>query len=367
MDNPFAEKKTAALLLGHGSRVKEANGNMLRVAKSLEEKGVFLTVQTAFLELSPPDIPEGIRACAQKGAEQIIVAPYFLHTGMHVRRDLPGIIKQEALKYPGTRITYARNIGFHPLLVDILLERLTEAASFKDIREAEIPSEDGIINKAEAKAAPVPARAEKKFKPNEIEAESFRIILEEMGEHHFSPDELSIARRAVHASGDLEFAKLISFHPRFLEAAREAISGSKALLTDVNMVMAGVNRRLTAKFRMDLHCFISNEALKVESEKMGLTRSCLALRKGASLPDVGGVLIGNAPTALREVIRLHKEEGFNPGFVIGAPVGFVDAEESKEALIQSGLPFAVVRGRKGGSPIAAAIMNAVLLLFDKSK
>ncbi|MBI5184624.1 MAG: precorrin-8X methylmutase [Nitrospinae bacterium] len=365
MDNQFAGKKTAALLLGHGSRVKEANGNMLRVARSLEEKGVFLTVRTAFLELCPPDIPEGIRACAEKGAEQIIVAPYFLHMGMHVRRDLPEIIKQEALKYPDMRITYARNIGFHPLLVDILLERLAEAASFKDIREAEIPSEAVIVNDAEAKAAPALARAVGKFRPDEIEAESFRIILEEMGENHFSPNELPIVQRAVHASGDLEFAKLIYFHPGFLEAAKEAISGSKALLTDVNMVMAGVNRKLTAKYGMDLHCFISDEGLKAESERTGLTRSCLGIRKGASLPNVGGVLIGNAPTALREVVRLHKKEGFRPGFVIGTPVGFVDAEESKDALIQSGIPCVAVRGRKGGSPIAAAIMNAVLLLFDK--
>lgn len=356
--NTFDKNKTAALLLGHGSRVKEANNNMQKVVKLIEEKGVFLTVEAAFLELTPPGIPQGIEACVEKGAENIIIAPYFLHTGMHVKRDLPNIIKKEAKKYPGTKITYAKNIGFHPALVDIMLDRLLEATDFEDINELKISSEEELIEKKADNSQPIP------LKPEEIEPESFRIILEEMGENHFNPYELPIVQRVIHSSGDFDFGKAIYFHPRFFGAVKEAISGSKALVADVNMVAVGVNRRLLSKFGMDIHCFISDDEIMEKSKLNGQTRASLGIQKGSLLPNWGGVAIGNAPTALREVIRLHTQGVLPAGFVVAAPVGFVDAEESKDAFIRHDIPGIVIRGRKGGSPIAAAILNALLMLYD---
>ncbi len=374
-------KKTAALLLGHGSRVKEANENMSKVVRGIQEKDVFLTVQPAFLELSPPTIPQGIKACVDEGAEKILIAPYFLHSGMHVRRDLPNVIREEAAKYPNVKICYGGNIGFHPVLVDIMLDRLMEAAEFPDIRDQPDQSvetnppehshghtaghhaghDHATVGKTSISSASPPLS----LKPGEIESESFKIIGEEMGEHGFNDYQLPIAKRVIHASGDFEYGKILYFHPHFFQAAKETISASNAILTDVSMVAAGVNRRLLEKFGMNIHCLISEEEVMEESGKTGRTRASLAMKKGATIPDLGGILVGNAPTALREVIRLKDEEVFKPRFVIAAPVGFVDAEESKEALIQSGIPGIVIRGRKGGSPIAAAIMNAVLMLFDQ--
>lgn len=367
----MTKKNTAALLLGHGSRAKEANDNMMKVAGLIAGKGVFATVEVAFLELCPPSIPEGIRACVDKGAEHIIAVPYFLHSGVHVKRDLPIALQEEAKNYPGIRITFGGNIGFHPVLADIMLERLLEAAQGVDIRDMKIQSEKEIVRdldegqKEKAGFTPVrgPARAAP-LKPEEIEPESFRIILEELGEHSFNSFQLPIVQRIIHASGDFDFGRLIHFHPRFFHAAVQALSTGRALLADVNMVAAGANRRLLEKFGIDLHCFIAEEEIMERSRREGKTRAAMAMRKGASLSNLGGVVVGNAPTALREILRLHREAGFNPGFVIAAPVGFVDAEESKEALIKEDIPCVAIRGRKGGSPIAAAILNAVLMLYD---
>ncbi len=363
--------RIAALLLGHGSRVREANDNMLKVVKLIKEKNVFLTVEASFLELCPPSIPQGIKACAEKGAEKIIIAPYFLHTGMHVKRDLPDIIKKEAEKYPHTKIVFANNIGFHPVLSDIMMDRLLEASDSEDIRDKKIPSEEELIeNKTnddpiKIKTCGKKASHKTPLKPGEIAPESFRIILEEMGENHFNPYELSIVQRVIHSSGDFEFGKKIHFHPRFFEAVKETLSASKAILADVSMVLAGANQKLLKKFGMDIHCFISDEEIMEKSRQNGQTRASLGIQKGTSIPNLGGIIVGNAPTALREVIRLHTEGIFKSGFVVAVPVGFVDAEESKDAFIRHDIPGVTIRGRKGGSPTAAAILNAVLMLYDK--
>lgn len=368
MEDPLKNSKTAALLLGHGSRAKEANENMSRVVRLIREKDIFLAVEAAFLELSPPSIPQGIEACVAKGAEKIIIAPYFLHAGMHVKRDLPKAIQEEAQKYPDVKMTYAGNIGFHPVLADIVLERLREASAFDDIRTKKIDSVEKII---EAKKNSEPEKMETGketnfLKPGEIESESFKIILKELGEHHLNSFELPVVQRVIHTSADFDLAKCVYFHPRFFESVWAAVHASKALITDVNMALAGTNRKLLDKFGMSIRCFVSDDEVSLESARTGKTRSSLGIRKGAaSMENTGGILVGNAPTALREVIRLHREEGFDPGFVIAAPVGFVDAEESKEAFVQSDIPGVVIRGRKGGSPVAAAILNAVLMLVEK--
>ena len=145
MNTMIKNRKTAALLLGHGSRAKEANDNMMKVASLIAKKEVFAAVEVAFLELCPPSIPEGIRACISKGAEHIIAVPYFLHSGVHVKRDLPIVLQEEAKNYPDVRITFGGNIGFHPVLADIMLERLLEAAQGVDIRDIKIQSEREIV------------------------------------------------------------------------------------------------------------------------------------------------------------------------------------------------------------------------------
>jgi len=208
------------------------------------------------------------------------------------------------------------------------------------------------------------------LRPEEIEAESFRIIDREVGPHPWSEAEWPIVRRAIHTSADFEYARSIYFSPSALARGGAALRSGRGIVTDTTMALAGIGKERLARFGCRASCFVADPELAREAKAQGLTRSILAMRKGAGLPDTGIFVIGNAPTALFELLRLVREEGLRPDLVIGLPVGFVGAAESKERLVREGgeleLPFITNRGRKGGSNVAAAVMNALLILAGES-
>jgi precorrin-8X/cobalt-precorrin-8 methylmutase len=204
------------------------------------------------------------------------------------------------------------------------------------------------------------------MRPEEIEAESFRIIDAETGKHSWPTSEWQVVRRVIHTSADFEYASTMSFSPDSVIQGIAAIRNRRGVVTDTNMALAGINKRLLAHFNITASCFVADPEVADEAARAGTTRSIMAMRKGASDPGNGIFVIGNAPTALFELLRLAREEGLRPDLVIGLPVGFVGAEESKEQLIREAsardIPFISNRGRKGGSNVAAAVMNAMLLL-----
>lgn len=197
--------------------------------------------------------------------------------------------------------------------------------------------------------------------PLEIERRSFEIIDAEVGAHGFDARQWPVVRRIIHTTADFEFARTTCFAPGAIEAGIAALRSGAAVLSDTNMVKAGVNKdRLTA-FNASIHCHVADAGVATQARAVGVTRSILATRKGAA-EGCRVFLIGNAPTALFELLDLVRAGQADPALVVGVPVGFVGAAESKEALLASGLPFITCRGRKGGSAIAAAILNALLLL-----
>jgi len=202
--------------------------------------------------------------------------------------------------------------------------------------------------------------------PAAIERESFAIIEREMGEHGFSELEWPIVRRVIHTSADFDFARNTLFSPGAVASALAAIRGGAAILCDTNMALAGVNRVRLAQFRASIHCHVGDAEVAALARAKGITRSTLALRKGVEA-GCSIFAIGNAPTALFELLRLIREGAPRPALVIGAPVGFVGAQESKEALIATDLPYIACRGRKGGSTIVTAILNALLILAEEGK
>jgi precorrin-8X/cobalt-precorrin-8 methylmutase len=198
--------------------------------------------------------------------------------------------------------------------------------------------------------------------PHEIEQESFRIIRAELGAHPFSAEELAVLVRVIHASGDFEFRDLLRFHPDAIRSAVDALHRGCTVVTDVRMVEVGISAEILSQFGGRTVCDIRHPVVREQAKALGLTRSTVAMRRNAPSIHENIVAIGNAPTALLEVLRLIREEGLRPALVVGVPVGFVNAAESKEELMSAGTPYITAVGRKGGSTIAVAIVNALLHL-----
>jgi len=197
--------------------------------------------------------------------------------------------------------------------------------------------------------------------PQAIEAKSFEIIDAEVGTHSFSTDEWPIVRRIIHTSADYDFVMNTLITKGAVASALAAIGEGCHIYCDTNMVLAGVNKTRLAEFGCNISCHVADPDVAVKAKAEGVTRSIVALRKGVE-SGCRIFLIGNAPTALYELLQLCQDGKVNPALVVGVPVGFVGAAESKEELVASGLPQITCRGRKGGSTIAAAICNALVLL-----
>ncbi|MFC4770244.1 precorrin-8X methylmutase [Effusibacillus consociatus] len=199
--------------------------------------------------------------------------------------------------------------------------------------------------------------------PQEIEEKSFEIIAEELGEHPFTAEQFPVVQRVIHASADFELGRSLLFTPDAIQAGIQAIRSGCPVVADVQMVEVGVSKPRLEKFGGKVHCFISDPDVMEEAKKLNTTRAIVATRKAARLYDGAIWAIGNAPTALLELIRLVETGEAKPGLIIGVPVGFVSAAESKELLSKSkGVPFITNIGRKGGSPVAVSIVNALSLL-----
>ncbi len=197
-----------------------------------------------------------------------------------------------------------------------------------------------------------------------IESSSFAIIDEECGPHSFAADQWQIVRRIIHATADFEFKDLTFIHPDAVRAATAAFFRGCPIVTDVRMIQVGLNQARLDQYGCKIHCFISDDDVIEDATRKNTTRAIEAMGKAHRLGLVEGAIIavGNAPTALLEAARLIQEMGVKPALIIGVPVGFVSAVESKELIMQLGVPSIVTRGRKGGSPIAVAILHALLAL-----
>lgn len=197
---------------------------------------------------------------------------------------------------------------------------------------------------------------------HQIEQESFRIIRAEMGEHHLSEAELAVVVRMIHATADFDFARITSFHPEAIQAGLAALRRGCTIVADVRMVEVGISGSLLSRLGGRVVCDIGRPEVAEAAAAAQQTRATLAMRRNAANIHDGIVAIGNAPTALLEVIRLVQAEKIRPALIIGMPVGFVSAVESKHDLITLNLPYITTVGRKGGSTVAVACVNALLRL-----
>lgn len=201
-----------------------------------------------------------------------------------------------------------------------------------------------------------------------IEHDSFAIIDAEAGPHAYRADEWPLVRRMIHANADFEFNGLTAFHPRAMQAGLARIlAGDTPVVADVEMICVGLSRPRLDHFGITTHQFISDPDVIDAARRDDTTRAVQAMRKAHRRGLLEGAIvgIGNAPTALIEVVRLIREEGCRPALVIGMPVGFVSAAESKALLMEiDAVPWVAIRGRKGGSTLVVAALHALLGLAE---
>ena len=198
------------------------------------------------------------------------------------------------------------------------------------------------------------------MKPAEIEKNSFAIITAELGDRSFPEGVAEVVKRVIHTSADFDYADNLCFSPDVIEKARAALAAGATVVTDTNMALAGISKPALQKLGGRALCLMADADVAREAKARGVTRATVSMEHAAKLDGPLIFAIGNAPTAL---IRLHEligEGAVKPALVIGVPVGFVNVVESKELFLGGDTPYIIARGRKGGSNVAAAIVNALL-------
>lgn len=330
------------ILIGHGSPLKDANLPLRHIVEILKSKlKNRAEVEVAYLQFAQPTLQDAIANCIRRGAKRLIIHPYFLSSGRHVTVDIPNIVEEARGFYPHVEFIVTEPLGecgndpicTHYRLADIIMEKINNCNGLR---------------------------------PYEIEKRSFEIISNETDLSGFTMEEVPIIQRVIHATGDFEFQKTLIFHPDAINAGIRAIKAGKDILVDVKMVEAGINKRFLERWGGRTMCNISGDKGNEIYDGKGETRAAAGIEM-APKENVGIVAIGNAPTALLKAIGLINRGIFKPDLVIGVPVGFVNAVEAKALLSFQNFPFITSLGRKGGSPVAVAIVNALLKMTEEEK
>lgn len=204
-----------------------------------------------------------------------------------------------------------------------------------------------------------------KMPPAEIEKRSFEIITAELGDRTFPAGVAEVVKRVIHTTADFDYAENLCFSENAVERAKAALEAGATIVTDTNMALSGISKGTLAQLGGRAVCLMADEQVAREAKARGVTRATVSMEYAAKLEGPLIFAIGNAPTAL---IRLHEligEGEVQPALVIGVPVGFVNVVEAKELLIGGDTPYIIARGRKGGSNVAAAIVNALLYQLVK--
>ncbi|NLL78872.1 MAG: precorrin-8X methylmutase [Clostridiales bacterium] len=196
----------------------------------------------------------------------------------------------------------------------------------------------------------------------EIEKKSFEIISEELLKRGIvlSPKEENITKRVIHTSADFDYVQTLVYTKNAVSTAIELLRNGADIVTDTNMALAGINKRVLASLGGEAHCFMADEEVALLAKRRQTTRAAVSMEKAAEIKKPVIFAIGNAPTALIKLYEMMQTSDWRPAFIIGVPVGFVNVESAKELILETDVPSIVNRGRKGGSNVAAAICNALL-------
>jgi precorrin-8X/cobalt-precorrin-8 methylmutase len=205
------------------------------------------------------------------------------------------------------------------------------------------------------------------MKPHEIEAKSFAIIDAEAGPHNFDPDAWKIVRRMIHTTADFEYMNMVRIANNAVAAGVNAIRNGCSVITDTNMAKTGIRKEPLIRFGGRCECLMADPEVGALAKERGVTRARVAVEKAAAMMENGIYVVGNAPTALLHLLEMIKRKEAAPALVVGLPVGFVNAAESKAALMATNMPYISNVGRKGGSNVAASVINAIALIAGERR
>jgi len=324
--------KKGFLIVAHGSRKDGANQQVKNLVNELNNYFQSVMFEPAFMELASPTIEDGIKALAKKNMDQLIAYPYFLFKGMHFTKDIPNLI-QNIINKLEKKIDFKMldPIGQHPKITDLVQEELY----------------DEVIDQLKLN----------KVAPSKIEDKSMELIEKNLNGHEIPPEQKPIIKRVIHTTGDFDFLTSIIFHDKAVSAGLKAVEEKKIIFTDVTMVQAGINKKLGH----DVRCVLNDPEVMELASHEGITKASAGMKSLSHKLDGNIIAIGNAPTALIELVNMIKNNGLKPALIVGIPVGFVNAKESKSYLTTiKDVPYITNRGQKGGSTVAVAIINALI-------
>jgi precorrin-8X/cobalt-precorrin-8 methylmutase len=373
---------TCLVVVGRGTSDPDANSEISKLTRMLEEGMGFGTSFVCYSGTAKPLVADGLRAAALLGHKRIVVLPYFLFDGVLVKR-IYGAVDDLAARHPEIEVLPAAYLGVHPHVADVFLERAQEGVEGRSTMNCALckyrvqivgfeeqvgtPQQGhhglvrGLLGRTDA--APAPVDAWPPYVPHPIEAESMRIIDEGRDWSDVPADHQIVLKRLVHTSGDFDIVDDLVFSPGAVEIGIRALLRCRRIVADVTMVQTGLKRAVVDQLGVETWCGVHDKETHLLAEAHGITRSAAGIRRAwQKFGNDVVVAIGDAPTAIMEVVRLVREHGWRPQLVVGLPVGFVGTRECKEELARlMQVPRITNRGTRGGSPWAASAVNAMMI------
>lgn len=375
--------QSCLVVVGRGTTDPDANGDIAKLARMLQEGMGFEASFVCYSGTAKPLVYDGIKAAAKLGHKRIVVLPYFLFNGVLVKRIYAAADDVQKLA-PQVEVVKAKYLGTDEDVVAVLLERALQAVHGEPKMNCSLckyrtpivgyEKEVGLpqtvhttLNQLKALPAVLSKgrldSLQQPYKPHPIESESFQIIKSSIDWSPYACEEQPVLQRLVHTTGDFECIKDVFFSPGAVATGVRALLRCRRVITDVTMVQTGLRRSLLADLQIETCCSVHDAETAILAERHNLTRSAAGIRSAwQKFGNDVVIAIGDAPTAVMETVRLIKENGFRPQLVVALPVGFVGTRECKEALkscIQ--VPRITNSGTRGGSPWAAAVINAMLI------
>jgi len=379
---PERRADTCLVVVGRGTSDPDANSEVSKLTRMLEEGLGFGASFVCYAGTAKPLVLDGLQAAARLGYRRMIVFPYFLFDGVLVKRIYAAADALQ-MRHPEIEVLKAGYLGVHADVAEVFLERAQEAVAGRAhmncslckyrIQIVGVEEQVGAPQQAHhlrvrgllaGEAAPVVRKPQAKpYMPHPIEAESLRLIEAGRDWSAYAAAEKRVLQRLVHTSGDFGIVEDMYFSPGVVAMGIRALLRCRRVVTDVTMVASGLRRSLLDELGIQSWCGVHERESQLLAEADGLTRSAAGIRRawqrwGNDLV----VAIGDAPTAVMEATRLIREHGWRPQLVIGLAVGFVGTREAKEDLRRClQVPRITNAGTRGGSPWAAAVVNALMI------
>lgn len=392
---PLKRADTCLVVVGRGTSDPDANSEVSKLARMLEEGLGFGASYVCYAGTAQPAVADGLLSAARLGHRRVVVFPYFLFDGVLVKRIYAAADALQA-RHPEIEVLKAGYLGAHADVADVFLERAREGVegrahmncSLCKYRvqivgfEAQVGTPQqahhlrvrGLLAKGESAniapltSPPLPLAGEgaviwKTYEPHPIEAESFRIIEAGRDWSGFAAGEKRVLQRLVHTSGDFDIVDDLYFSPGAVDTGMRALLRCKHVVTDVTMVQSGLKRSLLEQLGIETWCGVHDRESHLLAQANNMTRSAAGIQRAwQKWGNDAVVAIGDAPTAITETTRLIREHGWRPQLVIGLPVGFVGTRESKDDLRRClQVPRITNAGTRGGSPWAASVVNALMI------